>query len=38
MLRSILEKFKMQFLDNYVYYDISHVYREYVINWSPFHV
>jgi len=38
MLRGILEEFKMQFLDNYVYYDISHVYREYVINWSPFHV
>ena len=38
MFRGILEKFKMQFLDNYVYYDVSHVYREYVINWSPFHV
>jgi len=38
MLRSILEKFKLQFLDNYVYYDVSHVYREYGINWSPFHV
>jgi DNA-binding Lrp family transcriptional regulator len=38
MLRNILEKFKEQFLDNYVYYDISHVYKEYVINWSPFHV
>ncbi len=38
MLRNILEKFKEQFLDHYVYYDVSHVYREYVINWSPFHV
>jgi len=38
MLRSILEKFKMLFLDKYVYYDVSHVYREYGINWSPFHV
>ena len=38
MLRGILEKFKEQFLENYVYYDVSHVYKEYVINWSPFHV
>jgi len=38
MLRNILEKFKEQFLENYVYYDVSHVYKEYVINWSPFHV
>jgi len=38
MLRDILEKFKEQFLENYVYYDVSHVYKEYVINWSPFHV
>lgn len=37
MLRGILEKFKEQFLQNYVYYDVSHVYKEYVINWSPFH-
>jgi DNA-binding Lrp family transcriptional regulator len=37
MLRNILEKFKEQFLENYVYYDVSHVYKEYVINWSPFH-
>jgi Lrp/AsnC family leucine-responsive transcriptional regulator len=38
MLRNILEKFKERFLENYVYYDVSHVYKEYVINWSPFHV
>jgi Lrp/AsnC family transcriptional regulator, leucine-responsive regulatory protein len=38
MLRDILGKFKEQFLDHYVYYDVSHVYKEYVINWSPFHV
>jgi Lrp/AsnC family leucine-responsive transcriptional regulator len=38
MLRYILEKFKEQFLENYIYYDVSHVYKEYVINWSPFHV
>jgi Lrp/AsnC family leucine-responsive transcriptional regulator len=38
MLKSILEKFKEKFLENYVYYDVSHVYKEYVINWSPFHV
>lgn len=38
MLRGILEKFKEQFLQNYVYYDVSHVYKEYVINWSPFHI
>jgi Lrp/AsnC family leucine-responsive transcriptional regulator len=38
MLRNILEEFKEQFLANYVYYDVSHVYKEYVINWSPFHV
>lgn len=37
MLREILEKFKEQFLQNYVYYDVSHVYKEHVINWSPFH-
>jgi len=36
MLRNILDKFKEQFLENYVYYDVSHVYKEYVINWSPF--
>jgi Lrp/AsnC family leucine-responsive transcriptional regulator len=38
MLREILEKFKEQFLENYVSYDISHVYKEYVIDWSPFHL
>ena len=38
MLKNILKKFKMQFLDDYVYYDVSHIYKEYVINWSPFHV
>ena len=38
MFRNILEIFKMRFLIDYVYYDISHVYKEYVINWSPFHV
>ena len=38
MLRDILKKFKEEFLENYVYYDVSHVYKEYVINWSPFHV
>jgi Lrp/AsnC family leucine-responsive transcriptional regulator len=37
MLRNILEKFKEQFLENYMYYDVSHVYKEYVINWFPFH-
>jgi DNA-binding Lrp family transcriptional regulator len=36
MLRNILDKFKERFLENYVYYDVSHVYKEYVINWSPF--
>jgi DNA-binding Lrp family transcriptional regulator len=38
MLRNIIEKFKEKFLEHYVYYDVSHVYEEYVINWSPFHV
>jgi Lrp/AsnC family leucine-responsive transcriptional regulator len=38
MLRDIIEKFKEKFLQHYVYYDVSHVYKEYVINWSPFHV
>ena len=38
MLRDILENFTEQYLENYVYYDVSHVYKEYVINWSPFHV
>ena len=28
----ILEKFKEKFLENYVYYDVSHIYKEYVIN------
>jgi Lrp/AsnC family transcriptional regulator, leucine-responsive regulatory protein len=37
-LREILGKFKEKFLDEYVYYDIAHVYKKYVINWSPFHV
>lgn len=36
-LRRIMETFKERFIDSYVYYDLSHVYREYVINWSPFH-
>lgn len=38
MLRNIIEKFKEKYLENYVYYDIAHVFKEYVINWSPFHV
>ena len=37
MLRDILGKFKEQFLEKYAYYDVSHVYEEYIINWSPFH-
>ncbi|PNX53787.1 MAG: hypothetical protein BV458_02605 [Thermoplasmata archaeon M9B2D] len=37
MLRDILEKFKEHFLEKYAYYDVSHVYKEFVINWSPFH-
>jgi len=37
MLRDILEKFKEHFLEEYAYYDVSHVYKEFVINWSPFH-
>jgi hypothetical protein len=37
IFREILEKFKEQFLQNYVYYDVSYVYKARVINWSPFH-
>ncbi|KYK20560.1 hypothetical protein AYK25_04600 [Thermoplasmatales archaeon SM1-50] len=37
ILRDLLEKFKEQFLEKYAYYDLSHVYKEFVINWSPFH-
>jgi DNA-binding Lrp family transcriptional regulator len=37
-LREILENFKERFLENYVYYDVSHVYTDYVIDWTPFHI
>ena len=37
MLRNIIEKFIKQFLENFINYDVSHVYKEYVINWLPFY-
>lgn len=36
VLRSILEKFKEKFLVAYHTYDVFHIYKEYVISWSPF--
>ena len=38
MVSYIFKKFKEKFLESYVYYDLAHVYKKYVINWSPFHV
>ncbi len=35
-LRKTLAQFKEKFLQDYIFYDISHIYREFVINWSPF--
>ncbi|MFP4111919.1 MAG: winged helix-turn-helix transcriptional regulator [Candidatus Woesearchaeota archaeon] len=35
-LRELTDKFKHMFLDNYVNFDVSHVYEEYQIGWSPF--
>ena len=37
-LRKIMAQFKEKFLEDYIFYDISHIYREFVINWSPFDV
>ncbi len=34
-LRSILRKFKDMFADAYLVYDVSPIFKEYVINWSP---
>ena len=36
VLRSILERFKEYFLDSYHQYDVFHIYKEYIISWSPF--
>lgn len=35
-LRSIINHFKQKFSDDYISYEVSHIYREYVLNWSPF--
>jgi len=37
-LRKIMAQFKEKFLEDYIFYDLSHIYREFVINWSPFDV
>ncbi|MFH0971696.1 MAG: Lrp/AsnC family transcriptional regulator [Candidatus Micrarchaeota archaeon] len=36
-LRQIIEKFKQRFEGEYIDYDVSHIYREYILNPSPFH-
>ena len=36
ILRNILGKFREMFLDYYISYEISHIYREWVINLVPF--
>lgn len=35
-LRHVLAQFKEKFYQHYTFYDISTIYNEYVINWSPF--
>ncbi len=35
-LRNIITDFKEKFLDDYISYEISHIFKEYIINWSPF--
>jgi DNA-binding Lrp family transcriptional regulator len=35
-LREILYKFKENFLEEYIFYDVSRICREFVVNWSPF--
>jgi DNA-binding Lrp family transcriptional regulator len=35
-LRKIITMFKERFLKDYISYDISHIFKEYIINWSPF--
>jgi len=35
-LRNILAEFKRRFFDHYMSYDVSRIFREFVINWSPF--
>lgn len=36
-LRKVMENFKRRFEGGYIDYDISHIYREYILNPSPFH-
>lgn len=36
-LRKIMENFKRRFEGGYIDYDVSHIYREYILNPSPFH-
>jgi DNA-binding Lrp family transcriptional regulator len=35
-LRKLTDSFKHMFLDNYIDFDVSHVYAEYGTGWSPF--
>ena len=37
-LRKILTEFKRRFFDHYISYHVSRIFREFVINWSPFDV
>ena len=35
-LRNIIQKFKETFSYNIMFYDLSRIYQEFVVNWSPF--
>jgi DNA-binding Lrp family transcriptional regulator len=35
-LRKILRKFKETFLDHYIRYTVSHIYKNFTLDWSPF--
>ncbi len=35
-LRTIIEGFRIKFLEEYIQYDISKIFEEFVTNWSPF--
>jgi DNA-binding Lrp family transcriptional regulator len=35
-MRDILYDFKKKFTKDYIFYDVSRIYREFVVNWSPY--
>ncbi|MBW2975164.1 AsnC family transcriptional regulator [Candidatus Woesearchaeota archaeon] len=34
-LMETLDQFKKRFIEDYLYYDISHIYKEYMLDWYP---